>query len=128
MQPGRPSSASLNIVPIDATKARLKLIPLSPLSKGELKLFQHAVHHNRHLRAADIPQLELYSMSYCRAVAAHKRKDTEAWQCEIRIVLAIARSLRLTVQSAQEPKTVGRKREAPLPSFYELMGAQDDRS
>jgi len=123
-----PRKSASNIVSLAATAPRPVLTPIGPpLSKDEKLYFDFVVRTNNHLRVCDTPMVMLFAVTMARAMQA-RREGCETYEKEVRAALAIARSLRLTVQAAQEPKTVGRKREAPLPSFYELMGAQDDRS
>jgi hypothetical protein len=79
------------------------------LSKDERKTFDHAVAENGHLKRADAAMLAVYSIAHNRTVLA-KRKSSELWDKEVRTLLAVARTLRLTVQSTQEPRSVARQR------------------
>jgi hypothetical protein len=53
--------------------------------------------------------LEAFAIAYCR-VAAAKHESADIWERETRIMLAIARSLRITVQATVEPRTAARRR------------------
>jgi len=104
----RQSAAHLSIVPLAGSPKRPKLIPLGSLSKPERRVFDHLVRTNGHLRQADIPMLQLLCAAYCRAMS--KKPGGDDWERANRIVLALARSLRLTVQATIEPRTVARQR------------------
>jgi len=124
MQPGRRSASSLSIVPTDASPPPSGLTPLGPLSKAEHRVFSFTVHQNRHLRARDVPLLELYAAAYCRSSKA-KRGGVQKWERETRIMMALAVKLRLTVQSTVQPRTVGRLHEQPVLSYYERQALQE---
>jgi len=109
MQPGRRSAAALSVLPLGGSRSRPKLTPIGSLTKNERRAFDHTARQNPHLAPADIPMLELYSMAYCRAVAA-KRKGPQVWEREARVVMALGTKLRLTPQATTEPRTAARRR------------------
>jgi len=108
-------------LPTDATRSRQQLIPIGSLSKAQLKIFHHVAHQNPHLKVADTPLLELFAMAYCRSIAADKRNDAQAWDREVRIVMALGTKLRLTPASTMEPRSVGRRRNETPQSYYDEM-------
>ena len=89
-------------------------------------MFDHTARENPHLKPADIPMLELYSMAYCRAVAANKSKDPQAWEREARVMMTLGTKLRVTVQATTQPKTVARRRNEATRSYYDVMEEQED--
>src|SRR5258705_5187471 len=108
MKRGRRSAAS-NVISFGLPNSRPKITPLRRLSPVERRVFDHALRENGHLKRADAAMLEIYSIAHARTIAA-KRKGPEAWEKEARTMMALARTLRLTVQSTQEPRTVARRR------------------
>ena len=63
---GRPSAASLNVVPLGVTPSRPKLNAPALLTKTERALFAETVAHNPHLRTADGPLLAAYAQSLAK--------------------------------------------------------------
>jgi hypothetical protein len=95
-------------VPLIPSVTRPALTPLSSLTKSEAMLFHHLVTTNGHLRQADIPMLELLCVAY--SVAKQRKGGGDEWERANRVVLALARSLRLTCQSTVEGRKAGRLR------------------
>ena len=124
MKSGRKSSAD-NVVPLTATTARPVLTPIgSMLTKDERLYFDFISRTNSHLKVSDIPMVMLLAASIVRAMKARRQSD-ETFEKELRAALAVARSLRVTVQSTYEAKTAARRRnEAPL-SYYERMALEE---
>src|SRR5262245_46893968 len=117
MQRGRQSAAALAVVPIDSTRSRPKLTPISSLSKQERRVFDHTARENPHLRTADVPLLEVFAMAYVRVSAARK-KSAGVWERENRILLAIGTKLRVTQQAVTDSRTAARLRAQVNPSIH----------
>jgi hypothetical protein len=124
MKPGRKSSAA-NVVSLVSTNLRTVLTPIgSPLTKEEHTIFNHIVKEHNHLTQVDVPILQLFAASIVRAMKA-RREGNETFERESRAALALARSLRLTQQSARDPKTVARSRHGGSRSYYESQRGQE---
>jgi hypothetical protein len=95
----------------DLSRQRPKLTPISTLTKAERRAFNYIVAQNPHLGLADVLLVEAFAVSYCRTMGA-KRKGTEIWERENRILLLTATKLRCTAQSYILPRGVGRTRAA----------------
>jgi hypothetical protein len=103
---------------------RPKLVPITPLSKAERKVFDHTARENPHLKPGDIPMLELYAMAHCRTVAANKggkggkggtggkggKGSAAAWEREARITMSLGTKLRVTQQATTESRKAARMR------------------
>src|SRR5215467_2575054 len=97
-KPGR-AGANSNIVSLAATTSRSPLTPVgSTLTKPEREYFDFIVRTNNHLKVSDTPMVMLLAASLVRAMKARRQGD-ETFEKELRAALAVARSLRLTVQS-----------------------------
>jgi hypothetical protein len=98
------------------TGPQTPLSPVTPLDDLERSIFDATVLHHPHLRAADVVILTAFAQSAARVFGARAkgraraRDVAAAHDRDVRSMLALARSLRLTPQSCQEPKTVGRLR------------------
>jgi hypothetical protein len=121
MKPGRPSAASLTVVPIDASRTRPKLIPLKRLNIRQRQTFNLVCAENPHLRPTDAPLVTAYSLVVARFLSVSDVGDMEKLS---RTIMALARTLRLTPQSRCDPKTVGRAR--PVNNKYAWDRAEPD--
>ncbi|MBR0714054.1 hypothetical protein [Bradyrhizobium liaoningense] len=64
----------------------------------------------RHFVKSDLPTLTCYVEVVALAQSlAHKSKQRAEWREAVKLQMALARSLRLTVQSRTDPKTIGRR-------------------
>src|SRR5258705_12814050 len=99
----RRSAAALSIVSVNNNPQRTKLNPMQALSKAQRRVFDHTMLTNTHLGRADIPLLTLYSVAFCRAIAA-KRKTVQTWDAENRTVIALATKLKITPASQPRRK------------------------
>jgi len=125
MQRGRKGPTS-NIVPSAATTSRPVLTPIGlPLTKQEREYFDFIVRTNNHLKVSDTPMVMLLAASIVRAMKSRRQGD-EVFEKEVRAALAIARSLRVTVQATYEAKTAHRRRSEPVMSFYDRMKIEGD--
>jgi len=93
----------------DLSRQRPKLIPLSSLTKAERRAFDYVAKTNPHLGLSDVLLLEALAISFCRTMLA-KRKGSEIWERENRILMATATKLRCTVQACVEPRSAARAR------------------
>jgi len=109
MKRGRTSAAHLSLVPLGGTYQQTTLNPIGRLTKDERRVFDHTGKENPHLKRADIPLLEAFSIAYCR-VAAAKRAKPDAWEREARVLMSLGTKLRITVQATTEPRTAARRR------------------
>lgn len=104
--------------PLQATGIPTRLSPPPTLTTDEQTLFTEVVNsvEPRHFTRSDLPLIVSFCQvtAACRAHAAKAvtdpSKDTiTAWDKLLRTQLALARGLRLTVQSRIDPLTVGRR-------------------
>lgn len=107
---GRQTATSLT-APRAIDKAP-RLTPPACLTSTERAIFAELIESTdeRHFARSDLPMI----ISYVQAVAlaratAHKPKARAEWREAVKLQMALARSLRLTVQSRTDPKTVGRR-------------------
>jgi hypothetical protein len=127
MQRGR--KPTLTVVPIELTGARPRLTAPSLLTKGEREIFAEAAAMNPHLRPADSALLAAYAQALAKSYSLAQQSDAIAsWEKTTRVVIALARSLRITSKSQVHPEAAGRKRQSLPPSYYETMESNDDRS
>lgn len=107
---GRQSAASLTPLPITGQSPRLT--PPSCLTKAERALFIDLMDSvgERHFVRSDLPLLISYVQACSLAQsAAGKPAKLAEWERAVKLQAMLARSLRLTVQSRTDPKTVGRR-------------------
>jgi len=120
MQRGRKGATS-NFVSLAATTPRTVLSPVGlPLTKEERVFFDYVARTHHHLKPADVPMMMLLAASVVRAMKS-RRQGNETFEKEVRAALAVARSLRVTVQATCEPKTAGRRRDEAPRSYYDIM-------
>jgi|SRR6516164_7071026 hypothetical protein len=127
LQRGRKSSAS-TVVSLAATGSRSALNPPTSLTKEEKAAFTDLVASvdYRHLSQADMPLLISYIQASIKARKLARTTDIANWERAVRAQMALARSLRLTVQARVNPKTLTRRLPETPPSFYELMDVDDN--
>jgi len=109
---GRKSVAS-NVVALDLSKARPRLVSPTPLTKAEAKIFATTAQLNPHLVEADAALLAAYSQAVIKGYRLAKRDDAAAvksWDQVSRVVLAMSRALRLAPINNVHPETSGRRR------------------
>lgn len=109
MKRGRRSTASLNVIPININRARVIKPPVA-LTNAERDIFDDTARINTHLTAADATLLAAYAQAVCKSFRLVKRDDVSDWEKSNRIMLALARSLRLTQQAQTHPERAGRAR------------------
>lgn len=106
---GRQSAASL--IPLPVTGSPARLTPPSSLTKAERALFIELVGSvgDGHLVASDLPVVISYVQACLDAQdLAHKPGKRAEWRESVKLMMLLARSLRLTVQSRVDPKTITR--------------------
>jgi hypothetical protein len=103
-------SAAARLVEIDTSKLRPKLTPTARLSQVEQTVFDLATRANRHLVPGDAVLLTAFAQAAARTFKASKGKDTAGWERSARVMTLLARSLRLTPQSAVDPQKLARQR------------------
>jgi hypothetical protein len=109
-QRGRQSAASLSVVRM-AKRARPRLTPPAPLSKGEQSVFDSLAACNEHLTPTDSCLLASYAQAVVKTLKLGKEKGAVAdWERSARVMAMLARSLRLSPQSTCDPKTLARKK------------------
>jgi hypothetical protein len=119
-------SAASNIVSLAATTPRPVLTPIGlPLSKPERAFFDFVARTNNHLKVSDSPMVMLLAVSIVRAMKA-RSKGGETFEKELRAALAVARSLRVTVQATMHPITAGRRRAESGLSYYDRMNLEEE--
>lgn len=123
-QRGR-KSATGNVVALRPTGSGPRLTPPSLLSNQEAQLFSELAAAAPHLSSTDTPILTSYVLAISKSNELSRSHDTASWEKTVRVMMALARTLRLTAQSLVDPKTAFRKRPPP-PSFYDVMPLDDD--
>jgi hypothetical protein len=115
MARGRKSAESLLIVvQPDASGDGPRINPPASLTATERVLFLETVRHHQHLGPGDSVMIAAYvaaSVKFQRL--SRGREDVRDWEKAGRMMLALARSLRLTQQSATDAKTLARARSKP---------------
>src|SRR5437868_5269278 len=129
----RKSAAELAIVTPATTGTASRLTPPASLSTAERLEFIALAAENKHLRRTDAPMLATYCMAVTRVAKLSRGKDGALWERAIKVMLALARSMRLTQQAQADPKTVGRLANRIDPREIERqmneearLGAQQD--
>jgi hypothetical protein len=125
----RKSAAAVSVVSPATTATAPRLSPPSSLSTAERLEFIALADENRHLRRTDAPMLAAYCQAITRVTKLAKGKDTGAWTKATTLMLALARSMRLTQQAQADPKTVGRQNRKPdAAALLALMNEMNDEA
>jgi hypothetical protein len=107
-----------NVQPLQSTITSSRLTAPPSLTTDEQTLFTELIDsvEPRHFTKSDLPQIVSYVQVTlaCRAHAAKIKTDpskdvVSGWDKLLRAQLALARALRLTVQSRVDPLTIGRR-------------------
>jgi len=123
----RKSVAALSVMSPATTATSPRLIPPASLSSDERLEFLAIADENSHLRRTDAPMLGCYVTAVTRVQKLARSKDVAAWEKAIKVMLALARSLRLTQQSCTDPKTLTRSRNKPdIEAILREMNGDDD--
>jgi hypothetical protein len=105
----RKSADSNNAIRV-ATTQRPPLIPPKFLTSAERTIFIELAAQNQHLTPTHAPLLALYAQGVLKTSQMSREADINAWTKVGRMSLALARSLRLTVQSSTRPEKVSGQR------------------
>jgi hypothetical protein len=97
-----------------ATIARSALTPPSTLTKPEAILFTKIVDANTHLKIRDVTLLSAFVVAVTKYEAFARVNDVPSWERAGRLMLALARGLRLLPTTAR--RTLTRMREDHHPS------------
>src|SRR3954454_11107830 len=110
MKPGRPSQASLNVVPMDQNRRRLKASPVYPLTKPQRKVFNETYMKHEHLTPADSVLIGTYSIVVAKLDAIKQASNVKVADLDklSRLIVSLSRALRLAPQSRVDPKTLSR--------------------
>jgi hypothetical protein len=111
-KPGRANQYD-KILPIDSTRAGSRLIPPAFLKSDERSMFMALAAQDRHLTRTDEPLLATYVQAIGKTSRLAQHKDVGPWERAARVLIALARSLRLTPQSTTDPQAIGRRRTRP---------------
>jgi hypothetical protein len=79
------------------------------LTADERLMFLALARENRHLRPSDAAMLACYCMATTKVMKLSRSKDVGPWERATRMMLALARSMRVTQQAQRDPKVVGRQ-------------------
>jgi hypothetical protein len=121
------TAARKTLHPIGAIDQRSALSPVVRLNQLERSIFNLTVTRSPHLRPADAVMLTAYARAAARVLRADNKADGDAdLEKRTRVMALLARSLRLTPQSAADAKTVGRRRRDARPSPIEEFLAEHD--
>lgn len=123
-QPGRKSAAS-KLVHLAATSTKSRPSAPECLTTAERTTFNKLTLANRHLTVTDAPILTSYvqAMTISHRLGASERdSDYARWERSTKVMLMLARSLRLTVNSTTHPDKLGRVRNEatvdPVDQFF----------
>ena len=123
----RKSAAELSVLSSAATATRPRLTPPSSLSTDERLEFIAIADDNRHLRRTDVAMLAAYVVAATKVQKLARSKDVGPWERATKVMMALARSLRLTQQSCTDPKTLTRSRSKPdIGAILREMNGEDD--
>jgi hypothetical protein len=102
-------SAASHLVVAASTATPVRVAPASgrKLTRRERAIFALAYRDNEHLRECDSPLVTAYSVAAAR-LETMPTKNVSDMEKLARCTLALARSLRLTLQSRVDPKTLSR--------------------
>jgi hypothetical protein len=126
VQPGRKSAAA-SVIKLAATDARPKLTAPSCLTKPERIHFDQLVRANRYLTITDQAMLASYVQAMSKSHRLGRGEDTEGWERATRVMMALARTLRLTAISSTHPDKLSRQRRDARPSVIdEILAGGDD--
>ncbi len=106
---GRPSTTSL--VPLPKTGKASRLTAPASLTTKERAMFDDLLSSvgDNHLVASDLPLIVSYVQACIDAQSlARKPSQRSEWREAVKLQMALARSLRLTVQSRVDPKSITR--------------------
>jgi hypothetical protein len=123
-RPGRKSIASLNVVQLNADRPKVLAAPKG-LTEIERDIFHRTARLNKHVTEANIDMLAAYAQAAAKAKRLAKKDDaasTKAWDQAARVMVLMARSLRITNQSQVHKDTAARGvRKIGSQSVYDLM-------
>src|SRR5690348_11445367 len=125
MARGRKSSAS-NVVQLAPSLPRPRLNPPRTLTKAERSIFVETVAQHPHLKPGDATLVAAFAQASARSSRLARKENTDPWERSVRIMLALARALRLAPISGMRPEALGRKRAEQQFSYYDQMKADDD--
>jgi hypothetical protein len=126
LQRGRKTSA--NLVALNLNGDRPRLVPPPHLTKAERDIFIEVVASSPSKQFVQTDVLLLASLCQAtvlaRSTARKAGRDSRAlatWEKATRTQTMLARALRLTPQARVDPKVIGRNRDEPPVSHYEIM-------
>ena len=130
MKRGPKSSAELNVVKLDVTNARSKIIAPSSLNAPEKALFNEVVCNNAHLTPGDALLIGAFVQAFAKTNKLAKKSDAASvasWEKTSRVMISLATKLRLTQQAKTHHITAGRTAANALPmSLAERLNLMDD--
>jgi hypothetical protein len=121
----RESEASLSVVRPPTKSLSSRLTPPPTLTADERQLFVTLVAENKHLRGSDLPFLTSFCMATTRVAKESRGSDVLKWEREVKTLMALGRTMRLTQQAMRDPKMVGRQvrnNNGAMASLLELNG------
>jgi hypothetical protein len=110
---GMPRRSAASYVVPALTRPKPAPIPPDFLPTSERQLFIDAAKANTHLVASDAPTLAAWSQAMVKVHTLGRGDDTVEFERAVRVMLALARALRLVPSATQKPESVYRKRMAP---------------
>jgi hypothetical protein len=116
-----------SVIKLAATDTRPKLTAPSCLTKPERIHFDQLVHANAHLTVSDVACLASFCQAASKAHKLGRGEDTKGWERATRVMMALARTLRLTAISSTHPDKLSRQRRDARPSVIdEILAGGDD--
>jgi hypothetical protein len=124
--PGRPKKLFANVRQFPGTDRQTPLTPIVRLNSLERSIFNLTVTRHRHLKPADVVLVTSFAKAAARVLKPSRLEDAAAIEKATRIMVLIARSLRLTPMNALDPRTVGGHRRDALPNpLAEYLAERD---
>ena len=123
----RKSAAELSVMSPATTATSPRLSPPSSLSTAERLEFIAIAAENVHLRRTDAEMLAAYVVAATKVRKLARGNDVGPWEKATKVMMALARSMRLTQQSCTDPKTLSRARNKPdIEAILREMNGDDD--
>jgi hypothetical protein len=105
----RRSAAELNVVKPATNPPSSRLNPPPILNDDERQLFVMLAAENTHLRRSDNPILAAYCMTATKVQELSRSDDVTSWEKALKMLVVLARTMRISQQSMRDPITVARQ-------------------
>jgi hypothetical protein len=102
------------------------LVPPPGFSAGERAFFQTLVKENRHLCGSDLPLLVAFCLASTRIEKLARDADVLKFEREIKTLIALQRTMRVSQQAVHDPKMLGQIRRNNSSAMKELLKMNGD--